>query len=84
MNLAPLIVWCVSIVLGAGAAEDGIPNYREVRPGVYLGGQPTLAGWAYLKSIGIKTVVKLNFPSEGSDDEAARLGMTVVDASGPP
>lgn len=28
--------------------------------------------------------MKLNFESEGSDEEAAKLGMTVIDASGPP
>lgn len=61
-----------------------IPNFHEVSTGVYRGGQPTTEGWAFLKSKGVKTVVKLNFESEGSDKEAEALGMTVIDASGPP
>jgi len=66
------------------AGEKDLPNFREVTPGVYRGGQPTAAGWAYLKSLGVKTDVKLDLPSEGSDEEAAKLGIKVVDASGPP
>jgi len=70
--------------MAAEAAKNGVPNFHVVDVGVYRGGQPTAAGWAYLKSKGIKTDVKLDLASEGSDNEAARLGMTVVDASGPP
>lgn len=67
------------------AAEHGVPNFRVVDSGVvYRGGQPTAEGWSYLQSLGVKTVVKLDLSTEGSDDEATRLGMTVVDASGPP
>jgi len=66
------------------AAPAGLPRFHLVRPGVYRGGQPDAAGFAYLKSLGIKTIVKLDLPSEGSDAEAAKLGITVVDASGPP
>jgi protein tyrosine/serine phosphatase len=65
-------------------AGNGIPNFRVVDAEVYRGGQPTAEGWAYLKSRGVKTVVKLDLISEGSDEAAANLGMTVVDASGPP
>src|SRR5207248_565682 len=43
----------------AGTPVDrGVPNFRVVDQGVYRGGQPTEAGWAYLKSLGVKTVVK--------------------------
>lgn len=66
------------------SANVGILNFHEVSTGIYRGGQPTAAGWAFLKSKGVKTVVKLNLESEGSDEEAAKLGMTVIDASGPP
>lgn len=79
------LLYAVAAALpAAGAAIEGIPNFREVSPGVYRGGHPTSAGWAYLKAKGVKTVVKLHLPSEGSDDEAVGLGMTVIDASGPP
>jgi protein tyrosine/serine phosphatase len=65
-------------------ATHGIPNFAIVDPGVFRGGQPNTEGWEYLKSLGVKTVVKLNFESEGSDQEAKDLGMAVVDVSGPP
>jgi protein tyrosine/serine phosphatase len=61
-----------------------IPNFKEFSPGLYRGGQPSPDGWLSLKELGIKTVVKLNFPYEGSDEEAIKLGMTVVDCYGPP
>jgi tyrosine-protein phosphatase SIW14 len=79
----------LGLALSAGAEKSvepagGIPNFSEVSPGVYRGGQPTDEGWAFLKAKGVKTVIKLDLPFEGSDDGAAALGMKVVDASGPP
>ncbi|MGA2781108.1 MAG: tyrosine-protein phosphatase [Smithella sp.] len=66
-------------------ASSVIPNFREVDPGIYRGSQPkTPEDWAYLQSKHIKTIIKLDLESEGSDDEAVRLGLMVVDASGPP
>ena len=41
----------------------GVPNLHAVRPGVWRGGQPTAAGWAYLREPGVKHVLKLNFDS---------------------
>lgn len=35
------------------------------------------AGWAYLQSLGITKVIKMNAETEGSDDEARKLGMRV-------
>ena len=44
---------------------NGIPNFREVAPGVYRGGQPTTAGWAFLKSKGVRTTpVRGNFAGQ--------------------
>ena len=60
--------------------DHEIPNFRPVTgdPGVYRGGQPTSqAGWAYLQSIGVSNVVKLDLESEASDSDARALGMTV-------
>ena len=57
-----------------------IPNFRPVpgHVGVYRGGQPkSEAAWAYLQSIGVSNVVKLNLESDASDSEARALGMTV-------
>lgn len=58
---------------------DPIPNFRQVDPGVYRGGQPTQEGWNKLKALGVTTVVKLNLDKEGSDAEAVKLGMDVWD-----
>jgi protein tyrosine/serine phosphatase len=60
--------------------EHDIPNFRQVPgdPGVYRGGQPqSQAGWAYLQSLGVSNVVKLNLESEASDSDARALGMTI-------
>ena len=84
MKAAALLFALTAASRAAAPAPTGVPHFHEVRPGVYRGGQPTDAGWAYLKSLGIKTVVKLDLPAEGSDAQAERLGMTVIDASGPP
>ncbi len=83
-RIATIILACVIGAKASDTTARGIPNFVEIAPDMYRGGQPTKAGWAYLKSKGIKTVIKLNFPSEGSDAQAARLGMNVIDASGPP
>lgn len=59
-------------------APHGIPNLALVEPGVWRGGQPTDEGWKWLKDHNVKTVVKLNTESEGSDEPAERFyGMTV-------
>jgi protein tyrosine/serine phosphatase len=63
------------------AVQHDIPNFRPVleHPGVYRGGQPrSLSAWAYLQSLGVSNVVKLNLESEASDHEARALGMTVT------
>jgi protein tyrosine/serine phosphatase len=72
------------LALALPCAAADILNFHEVSTGIYRGGQPTAEGWAFLKEKGVKTVVKLNFEDEGSDAEAKKLGMTVIDASGPP
>jgi protein tyrosine/serine phosphatase len=56
---------------------NGIPNFHQVSTGIYRGGQPTLEGWKYLKSLGVTNVIKLNEISEASDQPAIDLGMTV-------
>jgi hypothetical protein len=59
----------------------GIPNFSMVEPGVYRGGQPTMEGWFYLRTeLGVTNDVKLNVLSEGGDEDADALGMTVFTA----
>jgi len=85
-----LVCLTLTLPLSAWAASPtppdphDIPHFAEVDAGVYRGGQPTPAGWHYLKQLGVETVVKLDLAGEGSDADAEALGMHVVDASGPP
>lgn len=46
------------------AAENPIPNFRQAEPGLLRGGRPGVAGIAFLKAMGVKTIVSLD------DDEA--------------
>ncbi len=56
----------------------GIPNLRQVEPGVWRGGQPTDEGWRWLHAQGVRVVVKLNPESEASDAAAEEpYGMIV-------
>jgi len=57
----------------------GVPNLVQVGPGLWRSGQPTtIDSWNYLKSLGINHIVKLNFDSEGSDDEATMSPLHVT------
>ena len=68
------------LVIGCSKTNytHGIPNLVQVEPGVWRSGQPCDGKdatpcdqqWAYLKTLGIKRVVKLNFKDEGSDELA--------------
>jgi protein tyrosine phosphatase (PTP) superfamily phosphohydrolase (DUF442 family) len=55
----------------------GVPYAAEVAPGLYRGGQPDVDGVAWLKSIGVKTVVNLRHFHGDTEQErvqAAGLG----------
>ena len=56
----------------------GIPNFAQVEPGVWRGGQPNEEGWKYLKSLGVRWDVKLNTSGEASDALASSNGMQTV------
>lgn len=71
--LAIIAFGCASVPV-----TNGIPNFGIVTNGVYRGGQPNDEGFAYLKSIGVSNIVKLNFESEGSDRKATELGMRII------
>lgn len=59
---------------------------RRVSGAVFRSGQPKdLADWEFMRdSLGIDTVVKLNTESEGTDNGARALGLTVNDYPIPP
>jgi protein tyrosine/serine phosphatase len=71
---ASLVLWGCSPT----PATHGVPNLVEVGSGLLRGGQPSAEGWKWLKEKGVTAVVKLNYESEGSDDEARRLGLRVI------
>jgi len=85
---AILLLFGALVVLAGGCSTisytRGIPNLHQVEADLWRGGQPNDEGWAYLKSLGVKTVVKLNFEKEGSDEEAKVLGMNVYSVEFPP
>src|SRR5579859_928769 len=53
-------------------------NFVQVSPGVWRSAQPTNPDeWKYVKSQGVRHVVKLNLDSEGSDADAIAAGLDV-------
>ena len=73
-----LLVGCAHSSTSASNASNPPPNLAQVDPGIWRSGQPaTPEQWAYLKSIGVKHVLKLNFDTEGSDKEALTQGLDV-------
>lgn len=54
--------------LFAGSAP-GIRNFDQVDERVYRGGQPTSVGFAYLASLGVKTIIDLREPGDRSTAE---------------
>jgi len=80
------IVLAASIltVVGSRAFSDepeptapAIPRFRQVTPGLFRGGQPTPAGFGFLKWRGIRTVINLR--EEHDERELVeKLGMKYV------
>jgi tyrosine-protein phosphatase SIW14 len=62
--------------------DHNIGNLHLVRTGLWRSAQPvTDADWAYLKSLGITKVIKLNFETEGTDAGAERYYIHVFTLS---
>ena len=60
---------------------DGIGNFGRMNTRLYRGAQPTAAGFAQLRGLGIDTVVRLSLGEEGGAAERAvveALGMSFV------
>jgi hypothetical protein len=55
----------------------GIPSLHHVSPGIWVGGQPTEAGWLWLAGHGIIRDIKCNTWGGASDSEAHELGMEI-------
>jgi tyrosine-protein phosphatase SIW14 len=41
-------------------STSAIPNFAQVAPGIYRGGQPSAAGWRHLRALGATNIIKLN------------------------
>ena len=67
------VAWAMAAPLSAEIPEapdaTAFPNYRVLRPGLAVAGQPSAAGLAQLKAMGFKTVVNLRTEKEGAKDE---------------
>jgi hypothetical protein len=77
MALVAALLCCLSGCV-TPPPPSGIPNFAQVEPGLWRGGQPTTEGWAQLKALGVKWDVKLNTIHEASDDAARALGIQVI------
>lgn len=70
--------------------KEDLPNFHEVHPYLYRGGEPNEAGMHKLKSMGVKTLIDLRAPSErkmAEDEKARELGLTYINlpmTSAPP
>jgi hypothetical protein len=67
MKLRNILLLVTGLFTGCSAMRvtHGIPNFEQVSPNVWRGGQPSMEGWDYLKTLGVQRVLKLN---EGDED----------------
>jgi uncharacterized protein (TIGR01244 family) len=69
------LAWAMAAPLSAeipvAVDATAFPNYRVLRPGLAVAGQPTAEGLAQLEAMGFKTVVNLRTEQEGAKDEGA-------------
>ena len=80
------MIGCAPVAQFVDTTVHGVPNMVQVAPRLWRMGQPVDAeAWNYVgvtlmpvSSTVRIVVVKLNDDKEGSDDEASRLGMTVI------
>ena len=54
-------------------SEDHLPNFQVVSATLYRGGQPTMEGFAHLKTLGIKTIINLRDEYDLIETEAMLL-----------
>ena len=55
-----------------------VPNFVEVIPALYRGGQPTAAGFRQLGEMGINIVIDLRGSRESEREQVTKLGMQYV------
>jgi hypothetical protein len=62
--------------------KEDLPNFHEVHPFLYRGGEPNEIGLQKLKEMGVATIIDLRAPSEMKIDErgqAKKLGLRYID-----
>lgn len=60
---------------------EDLPNFHQVHPYLYRGGEPTLKGLEQLQAIGVKTIIDLRAPSEmkfAEPQAAKKLGFNYI------
>jgi hypothetical protein len=85
-GIGKLLFGCLLSVLGLSACSatktNGIPRFcavDECDGKLWRGGQPSKAGWAHLKKLGVQKVVKLNTSRAAAEAAEIRAhGMTPV------
>jgi protein tyrosine phosphatase (PTP) superfamily phosphohydrolase (DUF442 family) len=60
-----------------GPTAPAIPRFRQVTPSLFRGGQPTPAGFGFLKRRGIRTVINLR-EEQDERELVEKLGMKYV------
>jgi len=80
----PLDLKSYSITIDGHTYRDqagNLPNFHQVHPYLYRGGEPTAEGLKQLKSMGITTIIDLRSPGEKKvpEEELAKdLGLTYI------
>jgi uncharacterized protein (TIGR01244 family) len=87
VGLCAVAAYSAAAEVPAAADATVFPNYRLVRPGLAVAGQPSAKGLAQLKEMGFKTFVNLRPEKEGARDEeevvrAAGLSYVSVPVTG--
>ncbi len=64
-----MLLFLVLLLVGCSTQPliHGIPNFAQVEPGVYRGGQPTEEGWEWLRLQGVHYDIKLNTWAEAPE-----------------
>jgi len=67
-------------IVGAAVPPVGVPNFHEVASGLYRGGQPSAAGLAALRKLGVRTVLDLRASREATRErgQVEALGMHFI------
>ena len=81
--LMVLLVCGCSTVVGPPVIYD-VPNLSVVDGTIYRGGQPTAEGWEVIRKLGVKTVIKLDYPAEVKLPLSDDPGSAIPDCKMPP